>query len=419
MELPANLVDHLEQIIENPISQPDVIKRATTWLDSLNSPGPKVCQLQKALYGLRQAGHQWYMRLDQELSAMGFKSLKTDPCLYVLKKGKTLVLLAIYVDDILLAANDTAELENVKTMLKTSFKISDFGEAKFCLGIEINHDKARKSITLTQTKYINDVLDRFGMKDCKPVSTPMDPNHKLLLPEKPNAEEMKRLPYQKLIGSLMYLAVSTRPDISYAVSALSQFNCNYTNEHFVAAKRVLRYLKGTPTLGLCYQDGNLKIQGFVDADWAGCQVDRKSYTGFVFSLDNSVISWEAKKQQTVALSSTEAEFVALSEATKEALYLKCLLNELLDIDPGPVDLYNDNQSAGQLAKNHVFHSRTKHIDIRHHFIRDAIANGDVKVFYQPTEQMPADVLTKALNGPKHLYCVENMDMATVNILPNN
>ena len=180
-------------------------------------------------------------------------------------------------------------------------------------------------ITMCQTAYVREILERFGMQDSRAVSTPLDPGTKLEIGEEEPSLEEKKLPYRELVGALMYLAVSTRPDIAYAVSYLSQFNSCFRTEHWVAAKRVLRYLRGSDNVGLRFRRTGKALEGFVDADWANCPNDRKSYTGFVFALAGCPITWEARKQRTVALSSTEAEYMALSEAAKEATYLRRLL----------------------------------------------------------------------------------------------
>ena len=197
----------------------------------------------------------------------------------------------------------------------------------------------------------------------------------------------------------MYLAVCTRPDIAYSVSFLSQFNTCYDAGHFKAAKRILRYLKGTLDFCLFFSKTMEGLEGYVDADWGGDITDRKSYTGYVFKLAGASVSWESKKQRTVALSSAEAEYMGLSEGTKEALFLRSLL-ELVD-EGKCVPLFNDSQSAQKLALNQRYHSRTKHIDIRHHFIREAIQSDQIELKYLPTDEMIADVLTKSLGKVKH------------------
>lgn len=251
------------------------------------------------------------------------------------------------------------------------------------------------------------------MQHCKPAKTPIETNGQLKKSTRANEEEMQKYPYQRLIGALMYLAVSTRPDIAYAVNFMSQFNTNYTSEHWVAAKRILRYLKGTVKHGLMYQKSDTPLYGVVDADWGANTVDRRSYSGYAFLLAGAAICWEARKQRTVALSSVEAEYMAISEATKEAIYLRGMLQDTVR----PCDkiiLFNDSQGAQRLVySTAVHHSRTKHIDLRHHFIRDCCASGEIELQYMSTSDMPADILTKGLTGNKHLNCINKLGMVNL------
>ena len=231
--------------------------------------------------------------------------------------------------------------------------------------------------------------------------TSLDPSSQITKPESNSREDMKLYPYRELIGSLMYLAIGTRPDIAFAVNYLSQFNTCYTREHWIAGKRILRYLKGTLDSGITFSKTGKQLEGFADADWGSCPEDRRSYTGYAFLLAGAAINWEVKKQRTVALSSTEAEYMSLTEASKEAIYIRRFMSEIGLPIKGATLIHNDNQAAQKLARNHVFHSRSKHIDIRHHFVRNALKGGHVEIKYMTTEKMPADVLTKGLARIKH------------------
>lgn len=256
---------------------------------------------------------------------------------------------------------------------------------------------------MSQEKYIQDILRRFSMEDCKPVSTPLLIGSKLSKTDIWSEEDGPKPPYRELVGSLMYLSVATRPDISHAASVLSQYNDCFGKSHWIAAKRILRYLKKTAYTGIEFKpDGILK--GFVDADWAGSLDDRSSFTGYTFVMNNSPISWESRKQRTVALSSTEAEYMALCDASKEAVYLLRLLKEVSEDSPNSLQLFNDNMGAQRLVVNPVYHARTKYIDIRHHYIREVMNSGRISLNYLPTEEMPADVLTKVLSKGKHWHC---------------
>lgn len=296
----------------------------------------------------------------------------------------------------------------LKTNLKKHFKMKDLKSVKKCLGMRIREND--NVITVDQEEYIDKLLKTFNMTDCRTISTPMEMKQKLTIPSDDEVKIARDKPYQKLIGCLMYLAVGTRPDICYSVSYLSQFNTKYGEAHWNAAKRVLRYLKTTKNYCLTFKKGeDISLRGYVDADWGGDIQDRKSYTGYVFTIGGSIVSWEARKQRCVALSSTEAEYIALSEASKEAIHLRRLLVEFVP-QTGPVLLLNDNQGAQKLVVSPVFHRRTKHIDIRYHFVRNAFEENLIKVEYLSTQEMVADIMTKELGSEKHRRCVERLGL---------
>lgn len=415
MEVPERLNMVLENIIKGDLvgssrSKSQRVKDvATKWLAGLNSCENPVCKIRKALYGLRQSGLKWYEKLTFELRQLNLEPSKQDPCLFIKREGENLVLVTVYVDDLLIASNNKSWITKIKKSLAKSFEMKDLGPVNVCLGIEFQQNLAERKIFLNQREYAKTLLERFNMSDCKPVQAPMATNGKLEKPETPDENVMKKYPYQNLIGGLMYLAVNTRPDIAFSVNFLSQFNTCYNEEHWQAAKRILRYVKGTIDSGISYHHDETRLYGVVDADWGANMMDRRSYSGFAFILSGAAICWQARKQKTVSLSSTESEYLALSEATKEALYLKELLNEI-GLKCESVQIYNDSQSAQKLATNFGFHSRTKHIDVRHHFIKQKIQEGEIEIEYMPTEEMPADVLTKGLSVNKHNQCIEALGM---------
>jgi hypothetical protein len=295
----------------------------------------------------------------------------------------------------------------LKKSLMSKFKIKDLGQLKQCLGIRVKMYE-NGSISLDQKQFVEYILKKFNMSDCKGVDTPIETNLRLEKSE----DVCKQYPYQQLIGRLMYLSVLTRPDISYSVSYLSQFNNCFMSVHWKQAKRILKYLQKTKSYGLMFTNDNCNLEGFVDADWASNAIDRKSYTGFCVKFSGAVISYECKKQQTVALSSTEAEYMAIAEACKEAIYLKNLLSEIASCDYSIV-LFNDNQGAQRLTENPLFHKRTKHIDVRHHFVRESVANNLVKIVYLPTSEMPADLLTKGVPSVRHNYFVSKLGIQNI------
>ena len=414
LELPEEFESTLQEIIADREVDKKIKAKAEKWANQLRDGKPKVCRIEKAIYGLRQSGRQWYKKLDAKLREIGLKPLQADPCVYVKGAGEKMTIVAVYVDDILIATKDHQGMAKLKEDLSKAFKMKDMGAIHYCLGIEFQQNVEDGSITMVQKKYAEEVLTRFGMQDCKPVSTPLNGNEKLKKSTSEGAEK-PNVPYQSLVGSLMYLAVSTRPDLAYTVSTLSQFNEGYDQSHWCAAKRALRYLKGTTDYGLVFKRTGEKLCGYIDADWAGCLEDRRSYTGYAFVMANAAISWEARKQRTVALSSTEAEYMAVSDGTKEAIYLQNYLEEI-GTKPSAVPIYNDNQGALELVKNPVHHARTKHIDARHHFVREAYGQKRIEPKYMRTEEMAADVLTKALFGPKHQQCITSLGMSKINSL---
>lgn len=367
--------------------------------DCYNSPGSanKVLKLKKAIYGLKQASRAWNKKVDSCLLDNGYLKSKLEPCMYtkMVENKKTIV--TVYVDDFFIFSNDKKESENLKEVLSSQFQIKDLGQVKQCLGMNVKFNKLEGSVTLDQESYIDTLLQKFNMTDCKTYDTPMETKLNVNMDQKLNDQ----VPFQQLIGSLMYLSVLTRPDITYSVSYLSQFNNCHTDEHWHYAKRVLKYLKKTKSFGIKYcKNGNSEIKGFADADWANDSLDRRSYTGFCFLLSNGIISWESRKQKTVALSSCEAEYMSISEACKEAIYLRALQFEITS-KMYTLSLFNDNQSAQKLSTNPVLHKKSKHIDVKYHFARECVSNNIVKLHYLPTANMPADLLTKSLCAKKH------------------
>ena len=262
--------------------------------------------------------------------------------------------------------------------------------------------KNKKEITIHQGSYIQKILEHFGMANSDTVMTPIDHATWLTPMTDNNVFEHPTL-YQEAIGALLYTSLGTTPDITFVVQALSQFSVNPSKAHWQAVKQILWYLQGTKDLGITYNDLNghadIHVTGYSNADWALSPVDRRSISGYVFLIGGRAVAWSSKKQPTVALSSTEAEYMASSNATTQAIWLWNLFTELNFIQPSPTELLLDNQSAITLASNPQFHARSKHIDICHHFIRSCITDGHVELFWCPTGDMITDVLTKPLPYP--------------------
>ncbi|CAL1680763.1 unnamed protein product [Lasius platythorax] len=386
----------------------DNIRRKAEKMLSEVAAGDKVCKLKKALYGLRQAGRSWYLTFDKVLKEHGVVPTNADTCLYHIGKGENIVLIAVYVDDVLIASRNQEEIDRIITSISKRFTIRNLGEVQQCLGIEFSREG--NNITLSQRGYIREILERFGMSDCNPISTPVDPNIKLDKAEKISSSDEEDLPYRELVGCLTYLASFTRPDISFAAGYLGQYNNCFDESHWKAAKRVLRYLKGTMDFGLTYYPNSKPLTGYVDSSWGNCHDDRRSQSGFIFILNGSPITWESRKQSTVALSTCEAEYMALTEGAKEAIFMQRFLKELGFDRLGDITIFGDNLGSIKLAENPVFHQRSKHIDIKYHFIRDAIHHGGLKIQHISTEDTVADVLIKGLPREKHINCLSKAGM---------
>ena len=357
-----------------------------------------VCRLKKSLYGLKQSPRCWNTA---QLKEMGFTQSQNDPCIYYKYTGGDVFYIAVYVDDIILAGKTEGILNEVKDSLSRKFEIKDLGELNYFLGVKVEQ-RENNSVWIGQPAYTTSLLQTFGMQDCKPVSTPVNVGSKLTKATDDD-DSVDQQKYQSAIGSLMYLSVSTRPDISYTVSCLARFSAKPTREHWTALKRLLRYLKGTLKHGILYtKDGSDTCTGYTDADWAGDVDSRRSTSGYIFSLSGGAISWRSQKQKCVALSTTEAEYVAMASAAQESVWLRQLIAELTNSSTteAPTLLYEDNQSAIAMTKNPQYHGRAKHIDIRHHFIRQQVAQG---IEYCPTVEMTADILTKGLSQER--FCI--------------
>jgi hypothetical protein len=346
------------------------------------------------------------------LTRNGFRRLEADHCVYTRRHGDAIAILYIWVDDMIIATNTVDEMAAVRRMMDKEFEVKFLGEPRLYLGIEITRERSSRSIILSQRNYIDTLLRRFKLENASTVSTPMVPGQTLLKRDGPSDKVASGL-YAIAIGSLLYAAMCTRPDIAFAIQSLSQFTSNPGPEHWTAVKRVLRYLKGTRDYALTYtgQDDEgkpIKVIGYTDADWGSNPVDRKSISGYSYMLGGAAISWSSKKQPTVALSSTEAEYIAATHATRQAVWLRQLLHELFVPQENPTQLLMDNQSAIALTRDAQFHPRTKHIDIQYHFIREKLGDGAIYITYCPTHDMKADLLTKSLAKPRHKFLREEL-----------
>ncbi len=358
-----------------------------------------VARVDRAIYGLKQSPRLWNKTIDSTMHKHGFNRSAQDSCLYTRQRNGNILYVTIFVDDLVIAGTTLQSINEFKRELRQGYNMKDLGEISYCLGMEVTRD-TDGHYSITQKKYIGDVLRRFGMLNCKPSPIPMETGLKLsktMSPASPEEiETASTFPYREIIGSLMYLMVSTRPDISYAVGQLARYlNC-HGPQHQAAATILLRYVKGTQQLGITFGTSDLSLTGYSDSDWAADVDTRRSTTGYIFMLAGGPISWKSKSQPTVALSSTEAEYMALTASAQEAISLKALCADFSIHSDAPVLIYGDNQGSLAMAQNPTMHQTAKHISIKQHFIREKVSAGDVRLEYIPTRSMLADALTKPL-----------------------
>ncbi|KAJ9548782.1 LOW QUALITY PROTEIN: hypothetical protein OSB04_021325 [Centaurea solstitialis] len=344
----------------------------------------QVCRLRKSLYGLKQAPRCWFAKLSDSLKRYGFRQSYSDYSLFTLQEGKVHINVLVYVDGLIISGNDSAALSSFKKYLSRCFHMKDLGVLKYFLGVEVARNA--DGIFLCQRKYTLDIITEAGYLALNQQAFQWSNLARSTSPLLTNVEQ-----YRRLVGRLIYLSF-TRPDLGYAPR----------RDHWHAALRVVRYLKGCPGQGILLRsDSDLHLSGWCDSDWASCPLTRRSVSGWVVFLGHSPISWKTKKQVIVSRSSAEAEYRSIASVTCELKWLKGLLDSLGVQHPRAISLYCDSQSALHLAKNPVFHERTKHIEVDCHFIRDAIQDGIITPSHVSTNCQLADIFTKALG--KHQF----------------
>lgn len=362
----------------------------------------KVCKLQRSIYGLKQASRSWNIRFDESIKKFDFSQNPDEPCVYKKVSGSAVVFLVLYVDDILLIGNDISVLQSVKIWLSKTFSMKDLGEATYILGIRIYRDRSKRLLGLSQSTYIDRVLKRFSMSESKKGYLPIRHGIHLSKSMCPRTEDericMSKIPYASAIGSIMYAMLCTRPDVSYALSVTSRYQSDPGMDHWAAVKTILKYLRRTKDVFLIYGEGDLVIRGYTDASFQTDKDDSRSQSGYVFTLNGGAVTWKSSKQDTVADSTTEAEYIAASEAAKEAVWIKKFISEL-GVVPAIVEaipVYCDNNGAIAQAKEPRSHQRSKHVLRRYHLIREIIGRKEIQIEKIPTERNLADPLTKGL-----------------------
>jgi hypothetical protein len=385
----------------------------------------------RAIYGLKQASHEFYVLLCATLEALGLVRCEVDKAVFYgrfssppdpsipmpLNNSDLVIIIPVHVDDGLVSTNSIPLYRWVISKMNEKFTTIDQGAAALYLGIRIVRDRERRKIWLSQKPLILELLTTHNLLDAKTSSVPLHVD--LASPPKPApnalpeiADSEIKVHYQRIVGSLLYLAVCTRPDIAFTAIALGQYNSNPTRAHLLAAKGVLRYLLGTLDFALEYNferdpisvAGQLLVAdncAFMDADWASDATTRRSVSGYTFFLWKALVSWSAVRQRTVALSSTEAEYMSIAHAMREAIWVRLFTTILSLPIPSPLPLLCDNQSALNIAGSEAINSRSKHIDVRHHFVREHLSSGSFATQWIPTGDMTADIMTKALKAPLH------------------
>nr|GEU94094.1 retrovirus-related Pol polyprotein from transposon TNT 1-94 [Tanacetum cinerariifolium] len=355
--------------------------------------GNKVCLLKKSLYGLKHSPRQCYRRFDEYMLSNGFKRSNYDSCVYYMSyaPGEYIYLL-LYVDDMLIACKSKVEIGSTTTLLKREFDMKELGEAKKILGIEIIRNRSRKILRVSQSWYVFEILNNFRIDNRKSVQMPLSGHFKLSLKDCPvkdyDVERMSKVLYANVVRSLMYLMVCTRPDIAYPV-------------------------RGTANVGLVYgknRGNHIDVTCFVDLDYAKGSDKGRSITGYAFLVQGFVVSWKTTLQHVVALSTTKAEYMALTKAMKEAIWLRGLLEEL-GVELNSVAVSCDNQGAIHLSRNHDFHERTKHINVHYHFIREVLEAKTVEILNVCTEHNTTDALTNVVPEHKLQHCLELLSVS--------
>jgi hypothetical protein len=360
----------------------------------------KVYKLYKALYGLKQAPRAWYSEIDAYLTSCKFERSASEATLYTRSDSEGgQIIISIYVDDIVYTGSSERMMTEFKREMMQRYEMSDLGLLHHFLGIGVL--QTNQGVFIHQSKYAKSLLTKFGLEDCNPVAIPLTVGEKLK--KEDGSEPADEGLYRRIVGSLLYLT-ATRPDLMYSASLLSRFMSCPTKKHMGIARRVLRYVQGTLDYGIEYTRGkSATLIGYCDADWGGSEDDSRSTSGYAFSFGSGVFSWASVKQSTVALSTAEAEYVSASEATAQAIWLRFVLEDFGEMQAEATPLYCDNMSAISMAKNPVFHQKTRHINRRYHFIRESLKEGLINMQFCRGEDQLADIFTKALPKDRFNY----------------
>ncbi|KAJ9548445.1 hypothetical protein OSB04_020988 [Centaurea solstitialis] len=361
--------------------------------------------LDKALYGLKQAPRAWYEELSKHLLSKGFKKGSVDSILFLMKEGEHIVVIQIYVDDIIFGSTSRELCKKFETVMTEEFKMSMMGEINFFLGLQVR--QFSDGIFINQSKYIFDLLKKYDMSGCHSIGTPMATGNSIGPDHEGKDVDLRN--YRSMVGSLMYLTAS-RPDIMFATCVCARYQAKPKESHLAAVKRIFRYLKGTPYYGIWYPKGlGFELQAYTDADYGGCNMDRKSTSGHLQFLGNKLVSWASKKQQCVSTSTAESEYVAAASCCSQVLWMQSQLRDY-GLEYKKIPIYCDSKSAIAISANPVQHSKTKHIDIRYHFLKDNVEKENIELYFVNTEYQLADLFTKALDEKRFKFLISRLAM---------
>lgn len=374
-------------------------------------------RLNKSIYGLMQAGRNWWKTLDAWYKEAGYTRSQADQCVRqkISETGETMT--GTYTDDTLGGSSSGEEEKRAKKEIGSKFRVKETDSIQFALGMRLTYDPDAGTATLSMDSYFDRLLTSHGFLDLTPKSTPFPPGLSLSLSQSPQSDEerhfMQDKPYAEIVGALQFAQAACRPDIAYACNVLSRFTRDPGRAHWNALVHLLRYIVGSKDLGIVYTasalGGDIPVT-YADADYASCLDTRRSTSGILTMFAGGPTFWSSKRQDVVALSTTEAEYISMSKGAQQTKWVHQFLSEVHHPAPLPALLRSDNRSALTIAENPKFHSRVKHIDIRYHYLRDEVEKKNLEVRYVPSEENVADILTKSLGATLHRRQVELMGM---------